>query len=101
MSEITASAKAEESEKPKNKRSAKKDINDPSFNMDEVRELADLVDEYGFTDFEFENENIRVRLSRMTGAPVTFQQPAQASGSSVPATHKTETESAPAASPAD
>lgn len=75
MSEITASAKAEESDKPagKNKRAAKKDINDPSFNMDEIRELADLVDEYGLTDFEFENENIRVRLSKMTGSPV-YQQ---------------------------
>src|SRR5215218_9889927 len=101
MSEITASAKAEESEKAKNKRSGKKDMNDPSFNMDELRELADLVDEYGFTDFEFENENIRVRLSRMTGAPVAFQQPAQVSGSSVAATHKTETEPAPAPPAAD
>ena len=72
MSETTASAKAQDSEKSatKNKRGAKKDVNDPSFNMDEIRELADLVDEYGFTDFEFENENIRVRLSKMTGAPV-------------------------------
>ena len=32
--------------------------------MAEIRELADLVDEHGFTDFEFENENIRVRLSK-------------------------------------
>ena len=74
MSEITASAKAEESDKPgsKNKRGAK-NINDPSFNMDEIRELADLVDEYGLTDFEFENENIRVRLSKMSGAPVIQQ----------------------------
>jgi acetyl-CoA carboxylase biotin carboxyl carrier protein len=38
--------------------------NGPSFNMDEIRELADLVDERGFTDFEFENEKIRVRLSK-------------------------------------
>lgn len=72
MSETTASAKAEESDKPgtKGKRGSKKDVNDPSFNMDEIRELADLVDEYGLTDFEFENENIRVRLSKMSGAPV-------------------------------
>src|SRR5688500_8397342 len=72
MSEITASAKAKESEKPadKNKRGAKRDITDPSLNMDELRGLADLVDEYGFTDFEFENENIRVRLSKMTSAPM-------------------------------
>jgi biotin carboxyl carrier protein len=45
---------------------------DPSFNMDELRELAELVNEHGFTDFEFENENIRVRLSKMT-APAVIQ----------------------------
>lgn len=96
MSDITASAKATESEKPatKTKRGAKKDVNDPSFNMDEIRELADLVDEYGFTDFEFENENIRVRLSKATNAPVMYQAaPAQASAAtSAPPSQKAETE---------
>src|SRR5215203_6922318 len=79
MSEITASAKAEESDKSvtKTKRGGKKDVSDPSFNMDEIRELADLVDEYGLTDFEFENENIRVRLSKTTATHV-IQQPAPA-----------------------
>ncbi len=80
MSEITASAKAQESAKSgtKNKRAAKKDISDPSFNMGEIRELADLVDEYGLTDFEFENENIRVRLSKMSGSvSVQHQTPQQ------------------------
>ncbi len=37
---------------------------EPSLNMDELHELANLVDEHGFTDFEFENANIRVRLSK-------------------------------------
>ncbi|MCY7346087.1 MAG: acetyl-CoA carboxylase biotin carboxyl carrier protein [Pyrinomonadaceae bacterium] len=32
--------------------------------MSELRDLANLVDEHGFTDFEFENANIRVRLSK-------------------------------------
>jgi len=41
-----------------------------SLNMDELRELADLVIDRGFTDFEFENANIRVRLSKMTGVPM-------------------------------
>ena len=108
MSEITASAKAQESEKPvaKNKRGAKKDINDPSFNMDEVRELADLVDEYGFTDFEFENENIRVRLSKMTSTPVIHQgtpshlPPVSTSAPTVPRT-ETETHSPAPAGSAD
>ena len=102
MSEITASAKAEESDKPGSKtKRGKKDINDPSFNMDEIRELADLVDEYGLTDFEFENENIRVRLSKMTAAPVMQSQPMQmqpaAAATAAPAANAS-TEPAPAAS---
>ena len=106
MSEITASAKAKELEKPstKSKRGAKKDINDPSFNMEEIRELADLVDEYGFTDFEFENENIRVRLSKTTNAPVMYQSaPSQTpAASTAPPVQRTEVEpQAPAASPAE
>src|SRR5687768_1328071 len=105
MSEITASAKAKELEKPstKNKRGAKKDVNDPSFNMDEIRELADLVDEYGFTDFEFENENIRVRLSKTTNAPVMYQT-APSQGQAVamaPAAHRTEAEAATPPASAD
>ncbi len=39
-------------------------LSEPSLNMDELYELANLVDEHGFTDFEFENSNIRVRLSK-------------------------------------
>jgi acetyl-CoA carboxylase biotin carboxyl carrier protein len=102
MSEITASATAQESDKPvaKNKRGGKKDVNDPSFNMDEIRELADLVDEYGLTDFEFENENIRVRLSK---ASTSFSQPAAQvqhmpapGGAAVPATKPADVAPAPA-----
>ena len=71
MSENTASAKAEEKAAPNPAGSSKKSRSSkPSFNMDEIRELAELVNEHGFTDFEFENENIRVRLSKMTAAPV-------------------------------
>jgi acetyl-CoA carboxylase biotin carboxyl carrier protein len=104
MSEITASAKAEESEKSgsKTKRGARKDINDPSFNMEEIRDLADLVDEYGLTDFEFENENIRVRLSKMTAAPVMHTVPpalhAAAASTAPPAATKAETETTPTTS---
>ena len=76
MSENTAIAEAKEKETAggKNRKSSKKKSNptDPSFNMDELRELAELVNEHGFTDFEFENENIRVRLSKMT-APAVIQ----------------------------
>lgn len=95
MSEITASAKAEESDKPGSKtKRGKKDINDPSFNMDEIRELADLVDEYGLTDFEFENENIRVRLSKMTAAPIMQSSPGMHASAAAPAAQRAEGEQA-------
>lgn len=65
-----------------------KQVPDASLNMDELRELASLVIENGFTDFEFENENIRVRLSKMIpqvmqAAPqMMAMQPAAAPGQS-------------------
>jgi acetyl-CoA carboxylase biotin carboxyl carrier protein len=69
MSENVGSARAEEKKvqsrgRNKSKQSQKKNQSEPSLNMAELRELAELVDQYGFTDFEFENENIRVRLSK-------------------------------------
>src|SRR5260370_18744571 len=80
MSETSASAKAKDGEivvEKKNGNGSKKSkqVTDPSLNMDELRELANLVIEHGFTDFEFENENIRVRLSKMTGVPVAQAAP--------------------------
>ena len=67
MSEQAASAKAK-AETSKLKGSSKKqsDAAKASLNLQELRELAELVNEHGFTDFEFENENIRIRLSKMT-----------------------------------
>jgi acetyl-CoA carboxylase biotin carboxyl carrier protein len=35
-----------------------------SLNMEELRELTELFSEHGLTDFEFENADIRIRLSR-------------------------------------
>ena len=35
-----------------------------SLNMDELRELTELFTTHGLTDFEFENADIRIRLSR-------------------------------------
>ena len=72
MGDNTASAKAKDGEIVVEKKSGngtkkQKQVADPSLNMDELRDLANLVIEHGFTDFEFENENIRVRLSKMTG----------------------------------
>jgi acetyl-CoA carboxylase biotin carboxyl carrier protein len=37
---------------------------EPMLNVDEVRELTELFSEHGLTDFEFENADIRIRLSR-------------------------------------
>ena len=98
MSETTASAQAKESEKGANKKRGLKkgDVgSDPSLNMDELRELAELFNEQGFTEFEFENENIRVRLSKLTSAPTTFS----TSHTHAPA-HASAVASAPAASEA-
>jgi acetyl-CoA carboxylase biotin carboxyl carrier protein len=75
-----------------------------SLNMDELRELVELIAEHGFTDFELEREGFRVRLGRSNqpsqsstpappvshAAPTTAQQsatvsePAPASGSTTP-----------------
>ena len=68
MSDTNASAKAKDDEIVVEQKSGddkkKQAVTDPSLNMDELRDLANLVIEHGFTDFEFENENIRVRLSK-------------------------------------
>jgi acetyl-CoA carboxylase biotin carboxyl carrier protein len=81
MSDDIGSAKSSKIEDKK--ASEQKRVSDASLNMDELRELASLVIENGFTDFEFENENIRVRLSKMAAqqmlAPVQqIQAPAAA-----------------------
>ncbi|HXF43008.1 MAG TPA: hypothetical protein VNK26_04645, partial [Pyrinomonadaceae bacterium] len=50
--------------KPSNKQKQTSDANEASLNLEEIRELANLVNEHGFTDFEFENAKIRIRLSK-------------------------------------
>ena len=62
MSQQATAAKKETAKKQTSRASQK--TSEPSLNMDELRDLANLVDEHGFTDFEFENANIRVRLSK-------------------------------------
>lgn len=71
MSEQAASAKAK-AESRKVGGGSKKSSGDPkeSLNINELRELAEMVNEHGFTEFEFENENIRIRLSKMTAPPI-------------------------------
>src|SRR5688572_19184819 len=91
MGETSASAEAKE--KPTGKGKSKK-VSEASFNMDELRELAELVNEHGFTDFEFENENIRVRLSKQLNAPVPAA-PLQHAFSSAPV-QSVQTHSVPA-----
>jgi len=97
MSETQGSAKAKDGEivvEKKNGNGSKKQkqVTDPSLNMDELRDLANLVIEHGFTDFEFENENIRVRLSKMTA-------PVQAAAAVAPAASAAPTPTEPAATP--
>ncbi len=79
MSETTASMKAEDSEKTKGKKAG----SDRSYDIEEIRDLADLFEERGLTEFEFENENIRVRLAKMSATsfapapqPVSVSSPA-------------------------
>jgi acetyl-CoA carboxylase biotin carboxyl carrier protein len=71
MAENTAGAKADK------KAGGSQASSESSFDMDELRELMELVTEQGFTEFEFENENIRVRLSK-AAAYVPGAQPIQA-----------------------
>ena len=80
MSDSTGSAKAQEDAIVAEKKGGttsrrQKQVPDASLNMDELRELASLVIENGFTDFEFENENIRVRLSKMNPQVMQAAQP--------------------------
>jgi acetyl-CoA carboxylase biotin carboxyl carrier protein len=88
MGNNTASAKAKDENIVVDKKSGKAgQITDPSFNMDELQALAALVNEHGFTDFEFENENIRVRLSKAVQAAAAVAPPvvAQPAAPSAPA----------------
>ncbi len=87
-------ARAKTEEQVSEHKHDKKHGGEPSFNMDELQSLAALVNEHGFTDFEFENENIRVRLSKQQTVTAAVT-PAAA----VPATAPVAT-SAPATAPA-
>ena len=72
-----------------------------SVNMDELRELIQLINENDFTEFELEREGFRVRFRR--GAEINeatsgaFSAPRElsASGSVAPGEHSTATTSAP------
>jgi len=58
-----------------------------SVNMDELREVVELIAQHGFTDFELEREGFRVRLRRGTAnteisASTVAAQPSQPLASS-------------------
>ncbi|HEX8367599.1 MAG TPA: acetyl-CoA carboxylase biotin carboxyl carrier protein [Pyrinomonadaceae bacterium] len=78
------SAKKETAKKTAKSSRAAAKATEPALNMDELRELAELVDAHGFTDFEFENETIRVRLSKQA-APQIVQAAQQPVAVSAPA----------------
>jgi acetyl-CoA carboxylase biotin carboxyl carrier protein len=79
-----------------------------SINMDELRELADLIAAQGFTEFEIEKEGFRLRLSRntypqttptgsMPGSAIPF--PAPSTPSAPPAASNPAPSAAAAAAP--
>lgn len=97
MAENTASAKGDK------KSGGTTQSGESSFDMDELRELMELVTEQGFTEFEFENENIRVRLSKAAtyavapqAVPVNYAAPATAGQQPAPSAQAAES-TAPAA----
>jgi acetyl-CoA carboxylase biotin carboxyl carrier protein len=81
-----------------------------TLNMDELRELVELIAQHGFTDFELEREGIRVRLRRevlapQSGAPAATHASAPqiaavapASTQETAAAGQTQTQSAPTSS---
>ncbi len=68
-----------------------------AVNMEELRELVELVAAYGFTDFELEREGFRVRLRRELAANQTAQtiSPAQTAAAPVSSVSQQSTTSQP------
>lgn len=82
MGEIGAKAQTGGEVTVHEKKHDKKHGEQPSFDLDELQSLAELVNEHGFTDCEFENENYRVRFSKqvtVAAAPVQMAAPAAVS----------------------
>ena len=99
MAENTAGAKAD-----KRSGSSQESGEESYFDMDELRELMELVTEQGFTEFEFENESIRVRLSKAAAfapapqlAPVNVAAPSTAGQPATSVSAPTSETPAPAA----
>ncbi len=62
-----------------------------TLNLDELRELVELIAQHGFTDFELEREGIRVRLRRELAPQIITQAPPVSSATAVPAPPATTT----------
>ncbi|HEX8649680.1 MAG TPA: acetyl-CoA carboxylase biotin carboxyl carrier protein [Pyrinomonadaceae bacterium] len=60
-----------------------------SLNMDELRELVELIAKHGFTDFELEREGFRVRLGRELPAQMQTSAPASSLPQQMAATGQT------------
>jgi acetyl-CoA carboxylase biotin carboxyl carrier protein len=67
-----------------------------SLNLNELRELAELINQHGFTDFEFENENIRVRLRKELAPQIVQAAPQAVSYQPAPTIPTVSTSAAPA-----
>ncbi|HYE64793.1 MAG TPA: acetyl-CoA carboxylase biotin carboxyl carrier protein [Pyrinomonadaceae bacterium] len=82
---------------------------EPALNMDELRDLVELITAHGLTDFELEREGFRVRLRRelapqssasapnVTTSAQMSVPPAQATASSAPSSESTAGQGATAA----
>jgi acetyl-CoA carboxylase biotin carboxyl carrier protein len=90
MSEQTTSTKKVSIEKKATAKDVAK-VSEPSLNMTEIRELAELVDKHGFTDFEFENDLIRVRLSKQLAPQIVQSVQPVAAQQVTPTVSKVET----------
>ena len=71
-----------------------------SINMDELRELADLIAAQGFTEFEIEKEGFRLRLSRNTYQQAPSNTTGSTAGSVIPFPSPSTGSAPPATAPA-
>lgn len=90
MSQQASVAKKETTKKQTSRSHPK--VSEPSLNMDELRDLAHLVDQHGFTDFEFENDNIRVRLSKNLAPQIIQSAPPSVTGTAPAYAHAAQTQ---------
>lgn len=89
-----AAATKKETARKQTKADAEAKASESSLNISEIRELAELVDQHGFTDFEFENEKIKIRLSKQSAPQIIQSVPApvvQSTTAPISLTAKTET----------